>query len=376
VTNPFKTFRDWEGRYALTFVGVVLSIVFFIVPYYQEKNPGLRIEVVSRANVVDIRETLSDLEIFYKGASLRSNQESLVVVTLKISNDGGAPITLNAYDPSAPVGVLVYSPEPAAPSKVQAPQLPKDLLSEKGQGLQFPLPVITEAEVIFASNDYLSQHVVPEHTAVRATFKPVILERGEYFQLKLLILRPENRDFVLVPVGKIAGVRKIAFVEQNPKEHATPSLWAKVFGGSLLIQLTRAFAYSAAGLLGMLAFVTILDFRRPISRRRRLIRKFIRAAVDPIPDEYQWLLNFYITEGEQIFPFLDLLLQNGGALPADTAGDASPVRKQVQSRLQDWVIRTALIRDSTLPKPNFLLFLAALRSAVYTPKENSSSQTD
>jgi len=61
-------------------------------------------EVVSSANVIDVKEDVGKLEVLYEGANLRSNHLSLSVVTLKISNDGGAPITKTAYDDAAPLG--------------------------------------------------------------------------------------------------------------------------------------------------------------------------------------------------------------------------------------------------------------------------------
>src|SRR5882757_8569944 len=107
IDKLFGIFRTWESRFALTFVGLVVTVVLWGYDHYKEQNPRLRMEVLSRANVIDVKEQVSDLDVIYKGASLRSNSQTLAVVTLRISNDGVAPIPLNAYDPSAPIGVEI-----------------------------------------------------------------------------------------------------------------------------------------------------------------------------------------------------------------------------------------------------------------------------
>src|ERR1035438_1370503 len=106
----FSIFRRWETKYALTFVGLVVGLLFGAFTVYvafQKTTPGLRFEEISRANVIDVKEDIGKLEILFNGVNLRDKHQSLALVTLKISNDGGAPIAKSAYDDADPVGVKV-----------------------------------------------------------------------------------------------------------------------------------------------------------------------------------------------------------------------------------------------------------------------------
>src|SRR5207244_10083267 len=137
-----------------------LAIIFFAYDHFREQNPRLKIELASRANVIDLKEKISDLDIFYKGASLRTNQQTLAVITLKISNDGAAPIPIGAYDTAAPVGVSISKrkPPPLVETELnmkisaKVNELTKNMIAgEDGVTLQLSLsidPVITKAQVI------------------------------------------------------------------------------------------------------------------------------------------------------------------------------------------------------------------------------------
>src|SRR5258708_794539 len=109
IEKLFGIFRTWETRFALTFVSLIVALILWGYDHFKEHNPRLKMEVLSRANVIDVKEQVSDLDVIYKSASLRSNHQTLAVVTLRISNDGAAPIPINAYDPSVPIGVTISS---------------------------------------------------------------------------------------------------------------------------------------------------------------------------------------------------------------------------------------------------------------------------
>src|SRR5438067_513307 len=108
--KPFETFRNWEVKYALTFMGLVVTVVGTVLAVYalvQKTGPNLRMDVVSVASVVDVKEDVGKLEVLYEGVNLRSNRQTLSVVSLKVSNDGAAPIRIGDYDPRSPLGIEV-----------------------------------------------------------------------------------------------------------------------------------------------------------------------------------------------------------------------------------------------------------------------------
>ncbi len=200
----FQKFREWEHSYALTFVSLFVGLLFggfSVYVYLQKIAPNLRMEVVSNANVLDIKEGVGKLDIIYDGVNLREKQQTLALVTLKISNNGTASIPKGAYDENSPVGVQVTGGE------------------------------ITKAELLQTSNPYLTTNlnfrIASNSTAI---FSPIILEPGDEFQVKLLVLHKEKVGFALHPIGKIAGVKAISLVGPSGKEAQPPT--DKIFGGS------------------------------------------------------------------------------------------------------------------------------------------------
>jgi len=290
----FGIFRTWETRFALTFVSLIVTLMLWGYDHFKEHNPRLKMEVLSRANVIDLKEQVSDLDVIYKGASLRSNNQTLAVVTLKISNDGGASIPINAYDPSVPVGVEIST---------------KDVSSNLSSNLNVPFslsvePAITKAEVILASRNYFLKNVNVRHTPTNAIFNPVIIQAGDWFEVKLLVLHGEGKDFDMFALGEISGV-KIDFVGPNAKDIPQP-FWTQVFSGNIRVHLVRMFVYALAMALTLLAIalgvilpiVTISEFFDK-KKRKNIVKKYEQLAqTNLFRKEFSWVIDDYIEHGE------------------------------------------------------------------------------
>src|SRR6266478_2827215 len=162
----FNTFRNWEHKYALTFMGVILAFLFggfSVYVYLQKTAPNLRVEEISNANVIDVREDVGKLDILFNGANLRDKHQTLALVTLRVMNDGAAPISKGAYDDVDPIGLEVNGGD------------------------------ITKAELFNASSTNIAKSMkVFVLTNSMVTFAPVILEAGDFFWIKLLILHSEK----------------------------------------------------------------------------------------------------------------------------------------------------------------------------------------
>ncbi len=304
MKNPFKTFRLWEHKFALTFVSLVVTLALWGYDHYREQNPRLKVEVLSRANVIDVKEQVSDLDVIYKGASLRSNGQTLAVITLRISNDGAAPIPISAYDPTAPIGLSIStknaSPE-RDPTKIAA-SFVSTLNKEAGSiiaKLPFDLfgnPAITKVEIISASREYLFKSVNPTHTATNATFSPVIFKAGDWFELKLLVLHGEGKDFDIKPIGEVADVKEIIFEGVNSKR-APKSFWTQVLGGDLWIQIIRIPIYLGAVVLLFFSLIKVVegfDQYRGIRNRRVFVQHFKARCNKAAFGEYSWVLDEFV----------------------------------------------------------------------------------
>jgi hypothetical protein len=314
VDRLFGIFRTWESRFALTFVGLVVTVILWGYDHFKEHNPRLKMEVLSRANVIDVKEQVLDLDVIYKSASLRSNHQTLAVVTLRISNEGAASIPLSAYDPSVPLGVAISSKNVPPPPETEmdkriaakvAEMTKNTLVVDTGEKLPFSLsvePAITKAEVISANRNYFLKNVNLHHTPTNAVLNPVIIQSGDWFQIKLLVLHGEGRDFDMSAIGEISDV-KIDFSGPNAKE-IPPPFWTQVLSGNIAVHLVRLVVYALAMLLTIIAIlvgivlpITAISDSIAKKKRKKLAKKYEESAPE-IFRKYSWVSDEYINFGE------------------------------------------------------------------------------
>ncbi|HYV28512.1 MAG TPA: hypothetical protein VFA77_13330 [Candidatus Eisenbacteria bacterium] len=269
----FEKLRDVETKYALNFIGFVLAILFGSLSVYQaffqKTNPHLRFEVLSTANVFDIREDVGKLDVIFNGVNLREKQQTLALVTVRISNDGAAPIQKTAYDDTAQLGMEVSGGE------------------------------ITKVELLGANNAYLTEHLaVRIATPSSITISPVIIEPGDNFSLKLLVLHNERTMIDLKPLGKVAGIKEITLIGINAKQ-VPPSFWGQVFAGSVWVQIARAICYFLAVPLALiLIFAPLAIISEYIEKQKRLAKLAdFRKTTPLLRQDFEWLLNTYVEHG-------------------------------------------------------------------------------
>src|SRR3972149_4078090 len=219
----------WDKRYGWSLLGFVLAAIFGTVSFYTEfvrdRRPQLRYEVVSDASVLDVKEQLGNLEIIYDGRDIKKAKQSLRVVVTRITNEGADDILIGSYDQRSPLGFRVSGGN------------------------------LLRAEILSTSNDYLRQTLrIDLPTPDTALFTPVIIESGEWFTVKSLILHAEGSLPALQPVGKIAGVRGIRVVDST-QAAANPGFLVTAFSGGPWVQATRLLAYFFGFILLIVAVV-------------------------------------------------------------------------------------------------------------------------
>jgi LEA14-like dessication related protein len=266
----FRLFRNWETKYALTCVGCVLGavgIAFGVYVFLQKTAPNLRFEEITRLNVIDVKEDVGRLEILFNGVNLRTNHQMLALVTLRVSNNGNAPIRITDYDPSVPFGIAISGGEIAKP------------------------------EILPTKSKYLQGRLSINASATNAIISPVVMEAGDAFSIKLLILHDEKTNFDITPIGKIAGIRDITFIGLNVNE-AQPSFWKRVFVGDYTVQLARVVGYSLCVVLFFLsamgATYVLTGAWRQKRKRRALIDAYLITHRSKLRPEYAWYLDSYL----------------------------------------------------------------------------------
>jgi len=198
----------------LATLGVLATIITIYTFFFQEKKVDLQYEIVANTNVLDINAEVGRLDITYNGVSLKNENEHLRIINLRVINRGSENILKEFFDDNDPVGFRI------------------------SQG-----KLIEKPELIESSSQYLKEKMqVQIDSSGKLNFSKVILESGEYFVLKLLILHKSNTLPAIIPTGKVAGMKQILVTNSLEQKDEKPFL-VKVFSGSLFVQTVRSVVY-------------------------------------------------------------------------------------------------------------------------------------
>jgi len=247
----FRRIANLDQKFSWSFFGFLLAVILGALTIYTEfikKNaPDLGFELLSNANVLDVNESVGNLDILYKGNSLNRNNQSLRIVVLRVLNSGDQAILTAYYDPEDPIGFRVLN----------------------GQ-------IVERPKLLEASNLYLREHLkFAQFSPQEVKFSRVILEPGDFFIVKVLLLHGDSEEPKVLPVGKIAGVKKITLTRQDKADKS--SVWQVTFAGGPVVQAARAISYSfmffvafAATAISSFAFADWFTKRR----RSNVVRVF------------------------------------------------------------------------------------------------------
>ena len=246
--NIFKRFfESFASRTVLTLLGL-LGTGITIYAFLQEKKVDLRYEVVANTNVLDFNADISKLEVLYDSTNLKQTKENLRIYTVKIINNGDQNIINEFYDINEPLGIRLNTGK-----------------------------IIEKPQIIETSNDYIKRNLkVTDYQKDKISFSQVILESGEFFIVKLLVLHNKETTPNIVSFGKIAGQKNIKVVNAIDVKDET-SFWSKTYLGNIWVQLLRLISYFIVGVLIILSIVFIseqIDTYRDKKRRLKMISEF------------------------------------------------------------------------------------------------------
>lgn len=261
----------WDRKFAWSFFGFVLAVFFGGLTIYNEfiknPNPALSVHILSDTNVLDVRENVPELKIIYGDVDIKNLNQTLSVLVFRVQNSGGAPI-LNAY----------YD-ENVSPS------------------LALTVGRFVKVEQVAATSDYLRTSAQTVQTNQSTLQLPrVIMEPGEGYTVKALVLHGPRNGLPLKASGKIAGAKDIPVLPLEA-EQAAASLWTSAFSGAVTIQLVRApayffgFTFLLVSTFGSAAFVSDriegASRRRVANQFRRHNKGELSASEVTVLDAYQ-----------------------------------------------------------------------------------------
>ncbi len=272
----FDSLKKISQKHAWTFtlVGIALSVLGVAASFYSiysdQKRPHISIDVTNSETIFDIKEEISNLSIFLDGSDIRKNNELLRTVTIKISNTSNKDILQNHYDTSSPLGIEISNGR------------------------------IIKTDFINASSEYIKENIKNTETYNRhINFPNIILESGEQFTIKILILHKEMEQPEINATGKIAGIKHIYATKsyQNKEEN---SLLKRAFYESLSIQIIRSISYSIILFISaVIIFIPIAATAESINRikKKSYVKEFKSSTELEIDKEDEFILKRFIKNG-------------------------------------------------------------------------------
>lgn len=283
-----RRIKDLDKKFSFSFLGVLIGIAGFgfaiYSTYFESKSPGIRFEILTNADVVDLREEIGKLDIIFDGTSIKTKNKSLRIITIKVTNNGNGNILKAGYDENAPLGFYVNDAE-----------------------------IIEKPVLIDASNNYLKDNLrITPASANRVSFSSVILEKQDYYIVKVLALSSKGLIPKVTPTGKVAGVKSIEIVDSFNLT-GEKSFLNKIREGSIFIHLIRFISYIVIVILFLLiSMVPILLVRDSLEtkRRKREINKFKNYTKIEINDKIGTIFDLFLEEGERPLIELQTLFSN------------------------------------------------------------------
>lgn len=299
-------FINIDRRLASSFTGaVVLSIVAFVAGQLYDRKPRLEYEILGQSPVFDVREDVNTLDILFEGRSMRQQHQMLSLLTVKVQNIGNEGINKQvSYDHAA---------------------LP---------GFRISNSTIARVDTLDASNEYLSRGLQLSRVSRNEfSFAPIIIDKGDFFVLKFLVVHDESAEPRLEAIGKIANAPAtiIAGLPSNDKV----GFMSRALGGSLAVQAARLIIYLVGGLVVFgLMIAGIAWLIEVITDRKRCqhVKNFERSLSREPNKAERYILDLYIKYGASAIVNVNQLLAN----PTELNREFDSYQTRKKSRSSRW----------------------------------------
>ncbi|OZS41480.1 hypothetical protein ASV53_23465 [Photobacterium sanguinicancri] len=264
--------NNLESKFSWSLFGFVLAVFFGSVTIYTEffkvETPYLTTEILSETNVLSFNEDVKELKVLWGDIDIKNLEKTISVVSVRVKNDGGSSLLKEHYDSDYPVTILVESAQ------------------------------IMEVELTSASSNYLRKMASISFHESKVLLPQVILDQGNNYVFKILLLHENSIDPKFSMVGKIAGVKELRIERLNEEERV--GFWSEVFSGNLWVQIVRGPLYFFGFIFSLvLTFLPIIITSEYISKRRRkcVLKKYKEMGVLGCEEIQGYIFNLYLDGG-------------------------------------------------------------------------------
>jgi hypothetical protein len=250
--------------------GVTVALLGIYGTFFYERKPELVYEILANSPVLDVRERVSKLQIIYAGTDLAATRQNVHLIRFRVSNQGGTDILKSHFDDAAPLGFEV-----------------------KGGRI---------LEMSIQGTPYLQENLRPSTRAENAiTFSPVILNAGDAFEVRALVLTNVGEAPRVSPIGKVAGTPERIPIRELYLDAREKGYFAEAFGGDAWIQAGRLGGYLIAALLLLITLgfsigvpYSIISEKLEKRKRFALVEKYKEALGRHTSLKEEFLFRQYI----------------------------------------------------------------------------------
>lgn len=269
-----------DKKYAFGILtGLIFGLLGVYTDFFKTSNPEIKFDILNNTTVIDLKENIKKIDIFYDSSSIISNDHTLSLITLKISNSGSTDILKSSYDENFPLGFKV----------------------SQGDILENPT-------LIQSSSTYLNQSVKLNSIGNKeVNFSSFIFEKNEFFIIKLLVLHKIGIKPQILAKGKVAGIKNL-IVSKSYLFKEEKSFWKKLIEGSFFIHISRFLFYVILFIiifvLSVFPLVIITEIIDTMKRKKE-IKSFTNILNRNLLSSEISINNFYISNG--FYPLESLL---------------------------------------------------------------------
>ncbi|MGO9242577.1 MAG: hypothetical protein ACLQBJ_17375 [Bryobacteraceae bacterium] len=285
--SPWPRFIKYFA--SASFLSLVIGAIALLFELRSGKT-NLTVDVAAESNVLDVRTSLPELAVLFRGQDIQQENLNLKILTVRIANDGEVNILEGYFDSRIPWGLQI----------------------DRGR--------LVTARITGSNSRYLLDNLRPRLADdSHVSFEKFIFDKGKYFTLELLVLHNKNIEPQVRVTGKIAGLDEVA-VTSSFKGQEHQGLLGSVFRGTIAVQIARTIAYFVIGLIAIITVgFLIAGTAEAVSSikkrsRRRLVRYLAKADKPETEAQRQALLEIFIEKGVPGLRQANAILRNERSL--------------------------------------------------------------
>lgn len=264
---------SYDRKYALSLALALIMGLFAVYTFIYEKKPDILYEIISESNILEIKEQVGKLKVLFDGIDIQENKMNLRIIILSVRNTGGTNILKDHFDTAVPLG----------------------LRSDTGK--------IVDVGLLNASSDYLLSAPRPriesENTVL---FDNFIFDKNNSFTLKILILHDKKQTPSIIPLGKVAGIKKI--IIRSAFQDSEPSVFSRALEGTPTVQVLRLITYSLSAIIIIILILFTIsrltsfggwkEVRKDMRRRKQLVKSYKETYEHTIDSSFLSCLQDFV----------------------------------------------------------------------------------